>query len=83
MSTGCRWAAAASSACTAVVALIAAACSMPDRRSATAPTGDAEEITRLAEVALQRALRDRPPPVRLLGVSVSRLVEGEQLRLRV
>lgn len=52
-------------------------------RSATAPTGDAEEITRLAEVALQRALRDRPPPVRLLGVSVSRLVEGEQLRLRV
>ena len=49
--------------------------------STTAPTGDATEITRLAEVALQRALGDRPPPVRLLGVSVSRLVEGEQLRL--
>jgi hypothetical protein len=32
-------------------------------------------------LALQRALRDRPPPIRLLGVSVSRLVEGEQLHL--
>jgi DNA polymerase-4 len=52
-------------------------------RSATAPTGDPAEIARLAEVALGRALRDRPPPVRLLGVSVSRLVEGEQLHLRL
>jgi len=52
-------------------------------RSAAAPTGDAAEIARLAEVALQRALRDRPAPVRLLGVSVSRLVEGEQLHLGV
>ncbi len=52
-------------------------------RSASAPTGDPAEISRLAEVALQRALRDRPPPVRLLGVSVSRLVEGEQLILQV
>ena len=31
--------------------------------------------------ALDRALADRPPPVRLLGVSVSRLVPGAQLRL--
>jgi DNA polymerase-4 len=49
--------------------------------SARQPTGDVTEITRLAELALQRALRDRPPPIRLLGVSVSRLVEGEQLHL--
>ena len=50
-------------------------------RSAAQPTADPAEIARLAELALQRALRDRPPPVRLLGVAVSRLVEGEQLRL--
>lgn len=50
-------------------------------RSAAQPTADPVEIARLAEVALTRALRDRPPPVRLLGVAVSRLVEGEQLRL--
>jgi DNA polymerase-4 len=50
-------------------------------KSAGQPTGDPTEITRLAELALQRALRDRPPPIRLLGVSVSRLVEGEQLHL--
>ena len=50
-------------------------------RSAAQPTADPAEIARLAEVALARALRDRPPPVRLLGVAVSRLVEGEQLRL--
>ncbi len=50
-------------------------------RSATAPTSNGVEIARLAEVALERALRDRPPPVRLLGVSVSRLVDIEQLQL--
>ena len=50
-------------------------------RSAAQPTGDPAEIARLAELALQRALRDRPPPIRLLGVSVSRLVQGEQLHL--
>jgi DNA polymerase-4 len=50
-------------------------------RSAAQPTADPVEIARLAEVALARALRDRPPPVRLLGVAVSRLVVGEQLRL--
>ena len=33
--------------------------------------------------ALERALRDREPPVRLLGVTVSRLIEGEQLHLRL
>ena len=49
--------------------------------SAAQPTGDPAEIARLAELALQRALRDRPPPIRLLGVSVSRLVDGEQLQL--
>ena len=52
-------------------------------RSASAPTADPIEITRLAEVALERALRDREPPVRLLGVTVSRLIEGEQLHLRL
>ena len=45
-------------------------------------TDDEAEIMRLALVALQRALADRPPPVRLLGVSVTRLVPGAQLRLR-
>ena len=50
-------------------------------RSAAQPTGDADEVARLAELALQRALRDRPPPIRLLGVSLARLVEGEQLHL--
>lgn len=50
-------------------------------RSADQPTADPAEIARLAELALQRALRDRPPPIRLLGVSLTRLVEGEQLQL--
>ena len=50
-------------------------------RQATAPTRDPHELARLAELALARALRDRPPPVRLLGVSASRLVEAEQMRL--
>ncbi|MGI9117039.1 MAG: DNA polymerase IV [Gaiellales bacterium] len=50
-------------------------------KSAAQPTAEPAEIARLAELALQRALRDRPPPIRLLGVSLSRLVEGEQLHL--
>ena len=50
-------------------------------KSAAQPTADPAEIGRLAELALQRALRDRPPPIRLLGVSLTRLVEGEQLHL--
>lgn len=44
-------------------------------------TDDEDEIIRLATQALDRALADRPPPVRLLGVSISRLVPGAQLRL--
>lgn len=44
-------------------------------------TDDEAEIIRLAQRALARALVDRPPPVRLLGVSVTRLVPGAQLRL--
>lgn len=44
-------------------------------------TDDEAEIVRLAHRALDRALADRPPPVRLLGVSVTRLVPGAQLRL--
>ena len=50
-------------------------------QSAKAPFRGADEIGRLALIALTRALRDRPPPVRLLGVGVSRLVHAEQLRL--
>jgi len=50
-------------------------------RQAQAPTREPAEIARLADLALQRALRDRPPPVRLLGVSASRLVDAEQMRL--
>ena len=49
--------------------------------SAEFATDDEDEIIRLATQALDRALADRPPPVRLLGVSVSRLVPGAQLRL--
>ena len=49
--------------------------------SAELATDDEDEIIRLATQALDRALADRPPPVRLLGVSVSRLVPGAQLRL--
>jgi len=50
-------------------------------RQAQAPTREPDELARLADLALQRALRDRPPPVRLLGVSASRLVDAEQMRL--
>ncbi len=49
--------------------------------SAAMPFRDAATLRRLAEQALARALADRAPPVRLLGVGVSRLVVGEQLRL--
>lgn len=49
--------------------------------SAEFSTDDPDEITRLAQVALARALADRPPPVRLLGVSVTRLAAAPQLRL--
>jgi DNA polymerase-4 len=57
----------------------------PATRSQTtgASFGDAEEIGRLALLALERALADRPPPVRLLGVTVSKLSVVEQLRLPV
>jgi DNA polymerase-4 len=50
-------------------------------QSAPAPFRSGDEIGRLALIALDRAVADRPPPVRLLGVGVSRLVHGEQLRL--
>jgi DNA polymerase-4 len=50
-------------------------------QTAPAPFRGADEIGRLALIALTRALRDRPPPVRLLGVGVAKLVHSEQLRL--
>jgi hypothetical protein len=43
----------------------------------------AGEIGELAVQALERALVDRPPPVRLLGVSVSRLGVERQLALEL
>jgi DNA polymerase IV len=49
--------------------------------SAERATDDEAEIIRLAHQALGRALADRPAPVRLLGVSVTRLVPGAQLPL--
>jgi hypothetical protein len=50
--------------------------------SAGFATDDPAEIARLAQVALARALADRPPPVRLLGVSVTRLSPVSQLVMR-
>jgi DNA polymerase IV len=50
-------------------------------QTAQAPFRDRDEVSRLALLALERAMNDRSPPVRLLGVGVSRLVQGEQLRL--
>jgi DNA polymerase-4 len=54
-------------------------------RAQTSPaaTGDGEELARLALLALERALADRPPPLRLLGVTASKLSDVEQLRLPV
>jgi DNA polymerase-4 len=54
-------------------------------RSASTSAGveDAGEIGMLAVHALERALTDRPPPVRLLGVSVSRLGVELQLALEL
>lgn len=58
--------------------------SIVSRSQTTGPAfGDADEIGRLALVALERALLDRAPPVRLLGVTVSKLTAAEQLRLPV
>jgi len=44
-------------------------------------TGDAERIGELACGLLDRALRDRPAPLRLVGVGVSGLDEHVQLSL--
>ena len=61
----------------------------PDFRIATraqrasAPFRDPDELARLAVAALERALAHRSPPLRLLGVGVTRLVDDEQLRLPV
>lgn len=44
-------------------------------------TSDAERIGELACAALDRALRDRPGPLRLVGVGVSGLTEHAQLSL--
>ena len=54
-------------------------------RSASTAAGveQAGEIGELAVQALARALADRPPPVRLLGVSVSRLGVERQLELEL
>jgi DNA polymerase-4 len=54
-------------------------------RSASSAAGVelAGEIGTLALQALERALADRPPPVRLLGVSVSRLGVERQLVLEL
>ena len=54
-------------------------------RSASTAAGveRAEEIGDLAVQALARALADRPPPVRLLGISVSRLGVERQLELEL
>ena len=48
---------------------------------APAPFSGPDEIGRLALIALDRALASRPPPVRLIGVGVAKLVDAEQLRL--
>jgi DNA polymerase IV len=50
-------------------------------QSASAPFRGPDEIGRLALIALDRALADGPPPVRLVGGGVHRLVHAEQLRL--
>jgi len=45
------------------------------------PTDDALELQRLAQLALERALRRREPPIRLLGIALSGLSSGAQLQL--
>jgi DNA polymerase-4 len=52
-------------------------------RSTSLPAGtdDAERIAELACSLLDRALRDRPGPLRLVGVGVSGLAEHAQLQL--
>ncbi|MBV8081001.1 MAG: DNA polymerase IV, partial [Actinobacteria bacterium] len=52
-------------------------------RSTSLPAGtdDAERIGELACALLDRALRDRPGPLRLVGVGVSGLAEHVQLEL--
>src|SRR6185436_7052330 len=50
-------------------------------QTAPAPFSGPDEIGRLALIALDRALARRPPPVRLIGVGVAKLVDAEQLRL--
>ena len=52
-------------------------------RSTSLPAGtdDADRIGELACALLDRALRDRPGPLRLVGVGVSGLAEHAQLEL--
>jgi len=50
-------------------------------QTSRAPFSGPDEIGRLALIALDRALAVRPPPVRLIGVGVAKLVDAEQLRL--
>jgi hypothetical protein len=50
-------------------------------QTSPAPFSGSDEIGRLALIALDRALAVRPPPVRLIGVGVAKLVDAEQLRL--
>ena len=50
-------------------------------QTSPAPFSGPDEIGRLALIALDRALALRPPPVRLIGVGVAKLVDAEQLRL--
>jgi DNA polymerase-4 len=50
-------------------------------QTSPAPFSGPDEIGRLALIALDRALAVRPPPVRLIGVGVAKLVDAEQLRL--
>ena len=57
--------------------------SAPARRSIGAGTDDGERIGELACALLDRALRDRPGPLRLVGVGVSGLTDHAQLELAV
>ena len=46
-----------------------------------APTAEVTSIAEAGRILLERALTDRPPPVRLLGLGVTGLVSEWQLRL--